>query len=51
MALFQLTGLLSVPAAFGPSFWIAFMLHALVAELWLRARPLLPEMDQRFHDH
>jgi hypothetical protein len=38
-----LTGLLDLPAAFGPAFWISFTLHALAAELWLRARPLPPE--------
>jgi hypothetical protein len=29
--------------SFGPAFWISFTLHALVAELWLRARPLPPD--------
>ena len=29
--------------SFGPAFWISFSLHVLVAELWLRARPLPPE--------
>jgi uncharacterized membrane protein len=43
IAVFQLTGLLTFPAAFGPAFWISFTLHALAAELWLRARPLPPE--------
>jgi len=44
IAVFVIGGLLSLPAAFGPAFWISFTLHALVAELWLRARPLPPEM-------
>jgi uncharacterized membrane protein len=44
IAVFQISGLLSFSAAFGPAFWISFMLHALIAELWLRARPLPPEM-------
>jgi uncharacterized membrane protein YozB (DUF420 family) len=26
-------------AIFGPAFWIAFVSHAIAAELWLRARP------------
>jgi uncharacterized membrane protein len=43
IALFVITGLLDLPAAFGPAFWISFTLHALAAELWLRARPLPPE--------
>jgi hypothetical protein len=43
IALFQVTGLLTFPAAFGPAFWISFTLHALAAELWLRARPQPPE--------
>jgi uncharacterized membrane protein len=41
--LFIVTGLLDFPAAIGPAFWISFTLHALVAELWLRARPLPPD--------
>jgi hypothetical protein len=44
IAFFVITGLLDLPAAFGPAFWISFTLHALVAELWLRARPLPPEI-------
>jgi hypothetical protein len=44
IALFVITGLLDLPAAFGPAFWISFTMHALAAELWLRARPLPPEM-------
>lgn len=44
IALFVITGLLDLPAAFGPAFWISFTIHALAAELWLRARPLPPEM-------
>jgi uncharacterized membrane protein len=44
IALFVITGLLDLPAAFGPAFWIAFTMHAFAAELWLRFRPLPPEM-------
>jgi uncharacterized membrane protein len=43
LALFLFTGLLDFPSAIGPAFWISLSLHALVAELWLRARPLPPE--------
>jgi len=43
IALFQITGVLDFQGSFGPAFWISFTLHALVAELWLRARPLPPE--------
>ncbi|HJY46251.1 MAG TPA: DUF2306 domain-containing protein [Propionibacteriaceae bacterium] len=42
-ALFIFSGLLEFPDAIGPAFWISFTLHALVAELWLRARPLPPD--------
>jgi hypothetical protein len=28
-----ITGLLDLPAAFGPAFWISFIMHALAAEL------------------
>ena len=44
IALFVITGLPDLPAAFGAAFWISFIMHALAAELWLRARPLPPEM-------
>jgi hypothetical protein len=43
LALFLVTGLLDFPSAIGRAFWISLSLHALVAELWLRARPLPPE--------
>ena len=43
LGLFQATGLLDFSDSFGPAFWISFTLHALAAELWLRARPLPPE--------
>ena len=33
-------------SSFGPAFWISFSLHALVAELWLRAFPNPPELAQ-----
>jgi uncharacterized membrane protein len=42
-ALFFFSGLLEFPDAIGPAFWISFTLHALVAELYLRARPLPPD--------
>ena len=42
IAVFTITGVLDLPAAFGPAFWLAFVLHVLFAELWLRARPLPP---------
>jgi uncharacterized membrane protein len=45
IAIFQISGLLALPAAFGPAFWISFTLHALIAEIWLRARPLAPEIE------
>lgn len=32
-------GLAEFDEIFGPAFWIAFSLHALLAEAWLRARP------------
>lgn len=44
IAIFQISGLLDLQGAFGPAFWISFTLHALVAELWLRARPSPPEI-------
>jgi uncharacterized membrane protein len=47
IAVFQISGLFDLPTAFGPAFWISFTLHALLAELWLRARPLPPEMTVR----
>jgi hypothetical protein len=39
-------GLLEFEDSFGPAFWISFSLHALAAELWLRARPSAPELAQ-----
>jgi uncharacterized membrane protein YozB (DUF420 family) len=39
IGLFQGFGLLSFEDAFGVAFWISFLLHAGVAELYLRARP------------
>ena len=44
LALFQVTGLLDFASSLGPAFWISFSLHALVAELWLRAFPNPPEL-------
>jgi uncharacterized membrane protein YozB (DUF420 family) len=43
LTLFQGFGLLDFQAALGPAFWIGFSLHALAAELWLRAFPKPPE--------
>ncbi len=39
IGLFQGFGLLSLEDSFGVAFWISFVLHALVAELYLRKRP------------
>lgn len=44
IGIFQLTGLLAIQRGtgtvwFGVAFWLAFVAHALVAELYLRARP------------
>ena len=44
VGLFQLVGLLSLPdntgtAWFGVAFWLAFLMHAAAAELYVRARP------------
>jgi hypothetical protein len=35
---------LDFASSFGPAFWISFSLHALIAELWLRAFPNPPEL-------
>jgi uncharacterized membrane protein len=37
--LFQVFGLLSFPASFAVGFWVAFTMHAIAAELYLRRRP------------
>jgi hypothetical protein len=37
---------LDFASSFGPAFWISFSLHALVAELWLRAFPNPPGLAQ-----
>jgi len=39
VGLFQATGLLGFEDAFGVAFWIAFVMHAVAAEIWLRLRP------------
>jgi uncharacterized membrane protein len=44
LALFEGLRLLDFPSALGPAFWIGFSLHALAAELWLRAFPNPPEL-------
>jgi uncharacterized membrane protein len=46
LVLFEGLGLLDFKSAFGPAFWIGFSLHAVAAELWLRARPNPPEMPE-----
>jgi uncharacterized membrane protein len=43
LQVFQITGL-DFASSFGPAFWISFSLHALAAELWLRAFPNPPEL-------
>ncbi|MGW6280151.1 DUF2306 domain-containing protein [Kribbella sp. NPDC055071] len=40
--LFTLPDVLSFPAAFAASFWIAFALHAAFAEWWIRTTPTPP---------
>lgn len=47
LSLFEGLGLLDFQPALGPAFWIGFSLHALGAELWLRAFPDPPEAAQR----
>jgi uncharacterized membrane protein len=39
VGLFEATGLLAFDEAFGLAFWLAFTMHAIAAELWLRGRP------------
>jgi hypothetical protein len=39
VGLFAGLGLLSLQESFAPAFWIAFTMHAIAAELWLRWRP------------
>ena len=39
VGLFAGLGVLSLQESFAPAFWIAFTMHALAAELWLRWRP------------
>ena len=46
LALFEVTGLRSFESSFGPAFWISFSLHALIAELWIRAFPNPPELTR-----
>ncbi len=43
LQIFGIAGL-DFAASFGPAFWISFSLHALIAELWLRAFPNPPEL-------
>jgi hypothetical protein len=44
IGVFQASGLLDFPSSFGPAFSIAFSLHVVAAELWLRAFPNPPEI-------
>ena len=44
LIVFQAGGLLSSEASFGLAFWVGFSLHALIAELWIRAYPDPPEL-------
>ena len=46
LALFGIAGL-DFASSFGPAFWISFSLHAVAAELWLRAFPNPPELAPR----
>ncbi|MGH3673435.1 MAG: DUF2306 domain-containing protein [Pseudonocardiaceae bacterium] len=39
IGVFQVLGLLSLQDSFGVAFWLAFVMHALVAEIYLRMRP------------
>ena len=39
VGLFQATGLLEFEDAFGAAFWLAFAMHVIAAEIWLRRRP------------
>jgi len=43
LALFGIAGL-DFASSFGPAFWISFSMHAVAAELWLRAFPNPPEL-------
>jgi uncharacterized membrane protein len=45
LTILQATGLLDSQSSFGPAFWMGFSLHAVAAELWLRAFPDPPEMS------
>jgi hypothetical protein len=39
IGLFQGFGLLDEVTSFGVAFWVAFTMHLIAAELWLRRRP------------
>jgi uncharacterized membrane protein len=49
LAIFGVAGL-DFASSFGPAFWISFSLHALAAELWLRAFPNPPELAHESPD-
>ena len=40
VGLFEGTGVLAFRDAFGVAFWLSFVMHCAVAELWLRRRPV-----------
>ena len=40
IGLFEAIGALAVRDAFGTAFWLSFVMHCAVAELWLRRRPV-----------
>ena len=42
LGIFQATGLLSLQDSFAPAFWIAFTIHLIAGELWLRSVPHPP---------
>src|SRR5215210_855286 len=46
IGLFEGLGVLDFQSALGPAFWIGFSLHAVAAELWLRAFPNPPEIAE-----
>lgn len=39
VGIFMATGLLDLKGSFAPAFWIAFVSHAIGAELWIRTTP------------
>lgn len=43
IGIFEGFGVFEFQDAFGPAFWIALSMHAIVAEVWIRRRPEPPE--------